>query len=154
MKFIAEWQSYPHNHSNGSKLMVLMHCWKILLILLLDGFTRKSLRKLGVPKVVSKTQYSPLCTSHVTISKWRVLGFTCHFTRPILATLQKVTWYVQSGEYCYNAVSPKGTCSVNAYCQFSQQSCTNFMQIYFYSLISTHFCFMTYNKANYSDSCL
>ena len=41
--------------------------------------------------------------------------------------------------HCYNAVSPKGTCIVNAYCQFSQQACTNFMQIYLYSLISTHF---------------
>ena len=41
--------------------------------------------------------------------------------------------------HCYNAVSPKGTCIVNAYCQFSQQACTNFMQIYLHSLISTHF---------------
>ena len=32
-------------------------------------------------------------------------------------------WY-----YCYNAVSPKETCIVNAYCQFSKQACTNFMQ--------------------------
>ena len=33
----------------------------------------------------------------------------------------------------------KGTCIVNAYCQFSQQTCTNFMETYLYSLISTHF---------------
>ena len=32
-----------------------------------------------------------------------------------------------------------GTCIVNAYCQFSQQACTNFMQTYLYLLISTHF---------------
>ena len=47
--------------------------------------------------------------------------------------------------YCYNAVSPKGTCIVNAYCQFSQQACTNFMQTYLYSLISTHFFILTTN---------
>ena len=40
---------------------------------------------------------------------------------------------------CYNARSPKGTCIVNAYCQFSQQACPNFMQTYLYSLISAHF---------------
>ena len=34
-------------------------------------------------------------------------------------------WY-----YCYNAVSPKETCIVNAYCQFSKQACTNFMQVF------------------------
>ena len=39
----------------------------------------------------------------------------------------------------------KGTCIVNAYCQFSQQACTNFMQIYLYLLISTHFFILTTN---------
>ena len=42
-------------------------------------------------------------------------------------------------------MSPKGTCIVNAYCQFSQQVCTNFMQIYLYSLISTRFFILTTN---------
>ena len=57
-----------------------VHCWKILSILLLNELTRKSLCTLGVPfKVASKTQYSPLCTYHVTFAKWRVLGFTRHF---------------------------------------------------------------------------
>ena len=32
---------------------------------------------------------------------------------------------------------------VNAYCQFSQQECTNVMQTYLYSLISTHFFILT-----------
>ena len=41
---------------------------------------------------------------------------------------------IQSGEYCYNA-----------YCQFSQQACTNFMQTYLYLLISTHFFVQTTN---------
>ena len=41
-------------------------------------------------------------------------------------------------KYCYNAVSPK-------YCQFPQQTCTNFMQTYLYSLISTHFFILTTN---------
>ena len=40
---------------------------------------------------------------------------------------------------------PKGTCIVNAYCQFSQQACTNFMQTYLYSLISTHLFILTTN---------
>ena len=35
-------------------------------------------------------------------------------------------------KHCYNAVSPNGTCIVNAYCQFSHQECTNFMQTYLY----------------------
>jgi hypothetical protein len=39
----------------------------------------------------------------------------------------------------------KGTCIVNAYCQFSQQACTNFMQTYLYLLISTHFFILTTN---------
>ena len=47
--------------------------------------------------------------------------------------------------YCYNAVTPKRTCIVNAYCQFSQQACTNFMQTYLYLLISTHFFILTTN---------
>ena len=34
---------------------------------------------------------------------------------------------------------------VNAYCQFSQQACTNFMQTYLYSLLSTHFFILTTN---------
>ena len=33
----------------------------------------------------------------------------------------------------------------NAYCQFFQQACTNFMQIYLYSLISTHLFILTTN---------
>ena len=44
----------------------------------------------------------------------------------------------------------------NAYCQFSQQACTNFMQTYLYLLISTHFFILTTNLhwkilANYSQ---
>ena len=34
---------------------------------------------------------------------------------------------------------------VNAYCQFSQQACTNFLQTYLYSKISTHFFILTTN---------
>ena len=48
-------------------------------------------------------------------------------------------------QQCYNAVSPKGTCIANAYCQFSQQACTNFMQTYLYSSISTHLFILTTN---------
>ena len=32
-----------------------------------------------------------------------------------------------------------------AYCQFSQEACTNFMQTYLYLLISTHFFILTTN---------
>ena len=53
--------------------------------------------------------------------------------------------YITTNLHCYNAVSPKGTCIVNAYCQFSQQACTNFMQTYLYLLISTHFFILTTN---------
>ena len=38
-------------------------------------------------------------------------------------------------KHCHNAVSPKGTCIVNAYCQFLQQVCTNFMQKYLYPTV-------------------
>ena len=38
-----------------------------------------------------------------------------------------------------------GHCIVNAYCRFYQQACTNFMQTYLYSLISTHFWLLTTN---------
>ena len=38
-----------------------------------------------------------------------------------------------------------GHCIVNAYCQFPQQACTNFMQTYLYSLISTHIFILTTN---------
>ena len=48
----------------------------------------------------------------------------CHFSSQLLMIT-----------YCYNAVSPRGTCIGNAYCQFSQQACTNFMQTYLYLLI-------------------
>ena len=44
--------------------------------------------------------------------------------------------------HCYNI---KGTCIVNAYCQFSQQACTNFIQTYLYLLIPTHFFILTTN---------
>ena len=56
------------------------------------------------------------------------------------------------GNHCYNAVSLKGTCIVNAYCQFSQQASTNFMQIYLYSLISTHFFILTTNLHCFMNS--
>ena len=39
----------------------------------------------------------------------------------------------------------RGHCIVNAYCQFSQQACTNFIQTYWYLLISTHFFILTTN---------
>ena len=51
----------------------------------------------------------------------------------------------KASNYCYNAGPWKGTCIVNAYCQFSQQACTNFMQTYLYSLISTHLFILTTN---------
>ena len=42
-------------------------------------------------------------------------------------------------------MSLKGTCIVNAYCQFSKLECTKLMQTYLYLLISTHFFILTTN---------
>ena len=50
-----------------------VHCWKILLILSVTDLTKKLLCKLC--KVASIGFYSPF-----HIAKWRVLGFTHHFT--------------------------------------------------------------------------
>ena len=51
----------------------ILHCWKILSILLVTGLMRKLLCNLC--KVASIGFYSPFY-----IAKWRVLGFTRHFT--------------------------------------------------------------------------
>ena len=54
--------------------------------------------------------------------------------------LMKKTW--KKKKYCYNA-GPFG--DLHAYCQFSQQACTNFMQTYLHLLISTCFFILTIN---------
>ena len=65
---------------------------------------------------------------------WRNALVLGRMYRKILSSFRGIV-----GQYCYNAVSPEGTCIVNAYCQFLQQACTNFMKTYSYSLISTNF---------------
>ena len=57
-------------------------------------------------------------------------------TTKVLHMVVPIVKFPARGYYCYNA-----------YCQFSQQACTNFMQTYLYSFISTQFFILTTNFA-------
>ena len=82
-----------------------VHCWKILLILSVTDLTKKLLCKLC--KVASIGFYSPF-----HIAKWRVLGFTHHFTC--------FTWFFYLVVLFNNAYSVRSAISV--WC-FTHHSC-------------------------------
>ena len=80
--------------------------------------------------------YLVLLLQKYTVSPWdtqfwiELKKFELHWFWLQTSDLKLHILFYDFEQHCYNAVSPKGTCIVNAYCQFSWQACTNFMQTY------------------------
>ena len=97
------------------------------------------------PNVVIVCCYA--CNFYPSIHPFIEIQFADCFARSWLFPFKSIMIPgITEKKYCYNTVSPKCTCIVDAYCQFSQRACTNFMQTHLYLLISTHFFILTTNQ--------
>ena len=88
------------------------------------------------------------CLTGETCAKPQLLGQNSHLDAKVFLKLHSDI-PTDPVKYFLNLWTPKETKRVencyNAYCQFSQQACTNFMQTYLHSFISTHFFVLTTN---------